>query len=347
MKNKIKNNINSPFIIIGILLIISFLILIPVINMVILGGIIAYGLRPIANKFKSKVKYDSIAISLAIILVLIPLILLLIYSLLSVVDMAYSIMANNYEIATNSTFNASDIVNQYLPTELQSSTDSFIVAIEDLIKDIFKMLINYIIELIKSLPMVSLQLFVLIASVYYFTRDGYKVKEYVKSFIPNERHSYFEKMISEIKTVLKSIFYGHFLTAIIIGIIAGIGYFILGYEFALFLGVLTGICQLIPILGPWVVYFIIVILDILSQNYLRAATLLLFGFGLSLSDMYIRPQLAGKYVDIPALILLLGFLAGPIVFGLVGLILGPLILGITYAVLKSYKEEVEEKRIGE
>ena len=70
-------------------------------------------------------------------------------------------------------------------------------------------------------------------------------------------------------------------------------------------------------------------------------------FLLSLSDMYIRPALAGKYADIHALILLVGFMAGPYVFGIVGFILGPLILGITYAVIKSLKEELENDRESE
>ena len=84
-------------------------------------------------------------------------------------------------------------------------------------------------------------------------------------------------------------------------------------------------------------------MDVFSGNYVRAIVVLLFGFGLSLSDMYIRPALSSHYADIPPLILLIGFLAGPLVYGIVGFIIGPLILGITYAVLVSYKNTKEEK----
>jgi predicted PurR-regulated permease PerM len=118
-----------------------------------------------------------------------------------------------------------------------------------------------------------------------------------------------------------------------------VGFYLLGYDYALFLGILTGICQLIPIIGPWPIYTVLFISDVLSGNYIRAAVVLFFGFGLSLSDMYIRPALSSRYVDIHPLILIVGFLSGPIVFGLVGFILGPLILGITYAVCKTYKNE--------
>ena len=114
---------------------------------------------------------------------------------------------------------------------------------------------------------------------------------------------------------------------------------------ALLLGVITGILQLIPIFGPWPVYWTLAAYDVfVTGNVVQAALTIIWGFVLSLSDMYIRPALAGKYADIHALILLVGFMAGPYVFGIVGFILGPLILGITYAVIKSLKEELEKDK---
>jgi predicted PurR-regulated permease PerM len=55
--------------------------------------------------------------------------------------------------------------------------------------------------------------------------------------------------------------------------------------------------------------------------------------------MYIRPALSSHYAEIHPLILLIGFLSGPLVYGVVGFIIGPLILGITYTVLDCYRKE--------
>nr|WP_231493803.1 AI-2E family transporter [Methanobrevibacter arboriphilus] len=268
--------------------------------------------------------------------------LLFAYTISVTIDLSYTFINNNHNILSQISFNqTTSIINSYIPTEMQSSTESITTTITELINDILKLFFGYFIEFVKSLPFVMIQVFVLIFSTFYFARDGYKVKSYVKAVIPKEKHQFFGNMIKEIKTVLKSIFYGHFLTGFIIGLIATIGFLILGYPYALFLGILTGVCQLIPLIGPWPVYTILFIYDMVSGNYVRGIIVLLFGFGLSLSDMYIRPTLSGKYVDIHPMILLLGFVSGPIVFGLIGFILGPLILGITYAVVKTYKNEKE------
>jgi len=346
VKEKIFDTVGSSLFIILILLIISLFTLIPILNMIILGIIIAYGLKPIKNKFQSKLKYPSISIILSIVIVVIPLILLFVYTISVTIDLSYTFINNNHNILNQISLNqTTEIINNYIPAEMQSSTESITTTATELINDILKLFFGYFIDFVKSLPFIMVQIFVLIFSIFYFAKDGYKIKSYIKAFIPEEKHQFFGNMIKEIKIVLKSIFYGHFLTGFIIGAIATIGFFILGYPYALFLGILTGVCQLIPVIGPWPIYTILFIYDMVSGNYIRGIIVLLFGFGLSLSDMYIRPALSGKYVDIHPMILLLGFVSGPIVFGLIGFILGPLILGITYAVVKTYKNEKERLNI--
>jgi predicted PurR-regulated permease PerM len=179
----------------------------------------------------------------------------------------------------------------------------------------------------------------LVCSVFYFVRDGDKCLNFVRDFVPDDSKDFFDNTVESVKDVLRSIFYGHFLTSVIIGIFGAIGYSLLGYPYGIFLGVLTGILQLIPVFGPWPIYWALFFMDIFAGNYPRAIVVLLFGFFLSTIDMYIRPALSSHYAEIHPLILLIGFLSGPLVYGIVGFIVGPLILGITYTVLDNYRKE--------
>ena len=243
-------------------------------------------------------------------------------------------------MANNSSFDSQNIVSQisvYLNTHLDaSSIDSYI---QNGVKNVGSYILNYIVKIVSSLANITLDLFILVCSVFYFVRDGDNCLEFVKSFVPDDSKDFFDKTVESVKNVLKSIFYGHFLTSVIIGIFGCIGYSLLGYPFGIFLGVITGILQLIPVFGPWPIYWALFFIDVASGNYVRAVIVLLFGFFLSTVDMYIRPALSSHYADIHPLILLVGFLSGPLVYGIVGFIVGPLILGITYAVLDSYRKE--------
>lgn len=330
----VKEHLTPPILLILFLLVISLMFIFPVLNMIILGAILAYAIKPVALKIQSKLKISSVSIILAMILVLVPLILLISYIVYGFSSMISEILASS------SYMDFSSSVSQfaaYLP--INTDPASLSAYLNSSFENIARFLLNYSVKFFSKFANILLDLFVLVCSVFYFVRDGDKCLKFIKDFVPEDSKEFFEKTIESVEDVLRSIFYGHFLTSLIIGIFACIGYSLLGYPFGMFLGVITGILQLIPIFGPWPIYWALFFIDLLSGNYPRAIIVLLFGFFLSTVDMYIRPALSSHYADVHPLILLIGFLSGPLVYGIVGFIVGPLILGITYAVLDSYRKE--------
>lgn len=330
----IKQYLTPPMLLVLFLLIVSLMFVFPVLNMVILGAILAYGVRPIARKIQSKLKFSSVSILLAMVVVLIPLILLVAYIAFELSGLISGFLASNSTADINSSLNA---LSAYLP--MQFDINSISSSLSSSVQEIGKYVMNYFTKVLSSLMNVTLDLFILICSVFYFARDGDKCLDFIESFVPDDSKDFFNSTVEAVKDVLRSIFYGHFLTSVIIGIFAAIGYSLLGYPYGIFLGVITGILQLIPVFGPWPIYWILFFIDIWSGNYPRAVIVLLFGFFLSTVDMYIRPALSSHYADIHPLILLIGFLSGPLVYGIVGFIVGPLILGITYVVLDNFRKE--------
>ena len=324
----IKNYLNPPVLLVIFLLVISAMFIFPVLNMILLGAILAYLVKPIAGKIQSKLKFSSVSILLAMSIVLIPLILLVGYISYEISSVITTVLANNYYLDI-------DRFISQLPIGAGSINDS----INSSISEIGKYVLQYTVGFLSKFLNISLDLFILVCSVFYFVRDGDKCLEFVRDFVPDDSKNFFDNTVESVRDVLRSIFYGHFLTSVIIGIFGAIGYSLLGYPYGIFLGVLTGILQLIPIFGPWPIYWALFFIDIFSGNYPRAVIVLLFGFFLSTIDMYIRPALSSHYAEIHPLILLIGFLSGPLVYGVVGFIIGPLILGITYTVLDCYRKE--------
>ncbi|MGN1363147.1 MAG: AI-2E family transporter [Methanobrevibacter sp.] len=342
MENNIISKLSTPLIIILILLVLSVMVLTPVLNMVILGIILSLGVRPVARKLNNKIKFKSISNILGMLLIIIPIILLLGYIIYVMISLSSSLISSQ---GSFSSFNVKSIASSivyYLPPQYHSMSGTIATKIYTGVNGLTKIIFNYIIGLIKDLPNISVQLLVLMFTTFYFARDGDKVWDYVFAFIPNDRLDFFNRMFAQIKDVLKSIFYGHILTSIIIGLMGFVGYTLLGYPYSGFLGIMTGICQLIPVIGPWPIYCVLAIMDLFKGNYIRLVFVVLFGCVLSLSDMYIRPAISGRYADIHPLILLLGFVSGPLIMGIVGFILGPLILGVAFAVIKTYKEEKDK-----
>lgn len=324
----IKSYLNPPVLLVIFLLMVSLMFIFPVLNMILLGAVLAYLVKPVAIRIQSKLKVSSVSIILAMIVVLVPLILLVSYISYEISSAVTSFLASNYYI------NLNQFISQ-LPIDSNSISSSLNSSITEIGRYVLKYTVNFLSKFLN----ISLDLFILICSVFYFVRDGDKCLNFVRDFVPDDSRDFFDRTVISVKDVLRSIFYGHFLTSLIIGIFGAIGYSILGYPYGIFLGVMTGILQLIPVFGPWPIYWSLFFIDIVGENYPRAIIVLLFGFFLSTIDMYIRPALSSHYAEIHPLILLIGFLSGPLVYGVVGFIIGPLILGITYTVLDNYRKE--------
>lgn len=335
---KLKGTLTSAFFVVLILLVLSFIVLTPMISMIILGAAFAYVIRPLSLKMEPSLKFRSIAIVVAMIIIIIPLIILLIIIINSIVQSIPSIILFVKNIDLNSVnIHNNTFFQHYLPQGIYPYINSSSTI--NIATDILKRLLNYFLGILESIPMVALQLFIFFASTFYFARDGDKLWEYVEYVIPQDRKDYFKTLFKETDRVLKSIFIGHFFTALLTGVFAGIGFWIIGYPFAPFLGILTGFFQLIPFIGHWPIPIILSIYDFINGNYLKSISVLILGVLLSIIDIYIRPKLSGKYADIHPMIFMVGFLSGPLVFGLVGFIIGPLILGVTYAAVVAYKKE--------
>lgn len=343
MLYKLKGTLTSALFVIMVLLFLSFLILTPFISMILLGAIFAYAIRPISIRLEPNLKFRSLAIFVAMIMVIIPLILLLIIVFNGLIDSVPSIIyfANSIDLTSFNSTNAqnSTLIQNYVPSTFYPYISSSVNAINLEVTEILRGILGYFLNILESIPMILLQLFIFFASTFYFARDGEKMWEYVEYIIPHDRKNYFKRLFNEVDLVLKSIFFGHFLTAIITGTLAAIGFFLLGYPFPLFLGIITGFFQLIPFIGHWPIPVILAILDLLAGNYLRALEVLILSGLLSMLDILLRPQLSGRYADVHPLIFLLGFLSGPLVFGIVGFVIGPLILGVTYAAVVAYKQD--------
>lgn len=337
---KISSSSIIPLII--ILTILSVGILIPILSMVIFGAIIAYYVRFIARKIRPRVKYDTLAIFLGMMILAIPIFLLLYFTLSQFIGIAGSAFGSiQHAAAGSSTMNMAQI-GQSLQNLGFSATmsQSIVDIIQSGITQLISSIASSVIAMISSIPALAAQVLILIFSVFYFARDGDKVVQYVKDVIPDKDKDFYQHIFNSADDVLKSIIVGNVIPAVILGILSGIVYFFLGYPYVILLAVVSGIAMFIPIIGPWIVYGAIGILSILVGNTMQGVLVIIFGWIIETStDFYIRPRISVQYSEVHPLVFLLGFIYGAVTMGIPGLFIGPLILGITYAAFKVYREE--------
>jgi len=200
-------------------------------------------------------------------------------------------------------------------------------------------------ELAKHSIALALDLMIMVFILFFLFRDGTKLVNYIQEFIPMRRES---KLLvrRRLHSATVGLARGWLLTSIVQGITAMIVYFIVRTPGAVLLGVLTGLCGFIPVVGTSIIWLPVGGAFLLQGNYAKGLTVLGWGsiFVVGLIDSLLRPYLVGRHTHLPLYALFFALVGGVKVWGAKGLILGPLLVSIAPAFLDMCHERYLRER---
>lgn len=154
-----------------------------------------------------------------------------------------------------------------------------------------------------------------------------------------------EYLLGESVSIVKAVFIGQLLTAIIQGLLGMFAFLIIGLEGAFILGIIMIILSIIPVVGAFLIWIPVGILLIATGSVYSGVFVLLWG-GIVISqvDNLIRPKLVNKFADIHPLETFIGIFIGIAKFNFIGIVLGPLIISQFKLILKVYKKEYSKEK---
>jgi predicted PurR-regulated permease PerM len=186
-----------------------------------------------------------------------------------------------------------------------------------------------------------LALVVALMTMYYVLLEGPGLARRIERIAPLEpRHT--RALILEAREVGRDAFLGTLATAVIQGILAGIGYAALGVPQPVTWAVVTALASFLPVIGTLVVWVPISGYLLVDGHPVRALFLVAWGVLIvtSLADYVIRPRIVGARGHGHPLLTLIALLGGIEVFGLAGLIVAPIVMSVFVAAFRIYEREV-------
>jgi predicted PurR-regulated permease PerM len=177
--------------------------------------------------------------------------------------------------------------------------------------------------------------------LFFFLRDGPIMFDRLQRLIPvPEEHR--EQLFDHLASVTRGVFYGIGLTALVQGIMVGIGFAIAGLPSPVVFGVLAAILALLPAGGAAIVWIPAVLYLGLSGHWGMAIFMLIWGAIVSTSDNFMRPILVSRYAPVSAFTVFVGVVGGIGAFGTIGIVVGPVFLALVAAILQYFDEKVIE-----
>ena len=132
---------------------------------------------------------------------------------------------------------------------------------------------------------------------------------------------------------------GTVLTAIIQGLLLGIGFAVVGLPAPVVFGVLAAVLSVVPFGGTALVWAPAVIVLTIQGAYGQAGVLLVVGVIVSSVDNFLKPLLISDRTELPTLGVFIGVLGGLAAFGVIGLFLGPVVIALALALIAFAREK--------
>lgn len=205
---------------------------------------------------------------------------------------------------------------------------------------------RFLVNLVANIPNLILNFFLMIISLYFFLKEGESLLALLYRLIPLPEPEA-KKLIQTSAQVIKAIFWGQFLTAILQGILGGLGFWFAGLEAPVFWGTVMTFVSLIPFVGPAVVYLpTALVLFIKGENLATAFLYLLYNVLIVSSvDNLIKPAVIGRQIKIHPALILFSLIGGIKTFGVIGIIYGPLLIAVFLLFLDFYLEKTKQQSL--
>ncbi len=173
--------------------------------------------------------------------------------------------------------------------------------------------------------------------VFFFLKDGRSIKKYLISLVPNRFFELTCNMLYKMDTQLGNYFRGQVIDALIIGLLSILALWILDIRYAVFIGVIAGVANLVPYIGPIIGALTAMVISFINTGdpWLIFYIAVAFGLVQLIDNTVVQPAVVARNVNLPPLVVLLVVIIGGKFFGILGMLLS---VPLT-AILKVFMEE--------
>ncbi len=290
-----------------------------VVRLLIVGGLLAYLLDPVARSLEAR----GLTRGLATILIFSSLVLLLLALVYALSPIVFEQAAGLQE-----GFDATDIdrllydidwlINGFLSRFGAGAIDVPTVAHDWLAQQSANLL-----KLIPNALSLVTDILIVPFIMFFLLRDGVEMKKTFISWLPNRYFEFSLSVIHKSSIKLGAYLRGQATAALVVAILSSVALWAIGIDYYLIVGVFAGFANMVPYLGPVAGAVAAIIVSSLTTGSLQDAAWIAGSFAViqAIDNMLVQPFVLSRNVEMHPLGILLAVIVGGQLFGLWGLLL--------------------------
>jgi predicted PurR-regulated permease PerM len=181
---------------------------------------------------------------------------------------------------------------------------------------------------------------------FFFLKDAKVILDAVLRLFPvGDWRTRVDSVMADVNRTLIAYTRAQLFSCVLVGIVCTLGFYALGNDYALILGILAGIFELVPLLGPLVIAIIAAIVAGFESPLQVVSTILFLGVLRVAHNFYIYPRIIRGGIHLHPLAVILSVLAGQQVAGIPGVLIAIPVVAMLTVIYKHTLEHTYSSTI--
>lgn len=291
---------------------------------VLIAGFLYYILNPLV-KLLMKLKLKRIyAIIIVFVLLLAAIVLILVSVIPSLANQLSSLASSIPDVFKS----IEDWVYQmaalpiFKDLDLTSYIEQLDISYGNIIQQFLSGLSSSLGSIVSTVASTTIVIFTAPFILFYMLKDGDRLVPGIQKFMPEKRKADIVNLLEQLDKTLSSYISGQAIECLFVGTFTIIGYSLIGVRYAFLFGVIAGLTNLIPYLGPYLGLAPAVFVTVFNEPFKALLCCIVVVIVQQLDGNVIYPNVIGKTLKIHPLTIILILLVAGNLAGLLGIFLG-------------------------
>jgi predicted PurR-regulated permease PerM len=221
-----------------------------------------------------------------------------------------------------------------IPPGLRQSIDQSVLAAGEAAVQTGRGALLAIVRALSNLPWVIL----IPILAFFLLKDGPGFRRAIVTALPHRDRLRVHRLFEDLNATLAGYIRAQLLACALVGSMCGLGFAVLGIPYPLLLGVLAGVMEFVPLVGPLLVAIVVSIVAALHAPGLALWAIAFLAILRLLEDYVIYPRLVGRGLHLHPLAVIVGVLAGADLAGVAGMFLAVPAVAVASVVYRHWRE---------
>lgn len=229
-------------------------------------------------------------------------------------------------------------------TTLQRAADEAVISVSSMTNGLYNALASVLSGIVALVGVLVIAFYMMVEE------EG--IKKFIQSILPVHYQPYVIKKVNQIQQKLSAWLWGELILMTFVGTMVGLALWLAGVKYALALGLLAGITEVIPIVGPVLasipaIFFAFT--DFTDAPYKPFLVIGIYILVQQIENQFLVPKIMNRAVGVNPIVVLIALLIAGKLGGLVGVILAVPMVAIISIFLEDFfaQKKLEQNKLEE